>query len=455
MLFPANFLEHISQLTGYTSSDFERSHQEIPPTSIRLNPFKPVECFLDSTGIPWSRSGRYLPVRPSFTFDPLFHAGAYYVQEASSQLLEQAVLQHLPISSPLRVLDLCAAPGGKSTHLLSLIGENSLLVSNEVIRSRSRILSDNLDKWGCSNSIVTHEDPAVLGQLSGFFDLLVVDAPCSGSGLFRKDAEAMNHWSLSAVEHCAARQRRILADSWPSLKEGGVLFYSTCSFSEAEDEQLVTWMLQELGAELLPMEIPLEWGVTETAAGFRCWPHRLKGEGFFFAAIRKTAPSSGFRGSAKNMPQKLGRDQRMPVHPWWQAPGSEVYVWKDGLWGFPEERANDLELLSTYCQPLRVGTRLGEWVKSDLIPDHALALSRNVSLELPRLELDGAESIRYLQRGSVERIGLQRGWMLATYQSLPLGWIKALGNRINNYYPPHLRILKQSPGLGAGKNPQL
>ncbi|MEY4893008.1 MAG: hypothetical protein RIQ34_1620, partial [Bacteroidota bacterium] len=195
--FPAHFLDHVGGLPGYDLVEFEQAHRQIPPTSIRLNPFKPVDIFMDSAPIPWSRSGRYLPARPSFTFDPVFHAGAYYVQEASSQLLEQVVLQHLASTGSLRVLDLCAAPGGKSTHLLSLIGDAGLLVSNEVIRSRSGILADNLDKWGCANSIVTQEDPSVIGKLSGFFDLMVVDAPCSGSGLFRKDPDAMGHWSNS------------------------------------------------------------------------------------------------------------------------------------------------------------------------------------------------------------------------------------------------------------------
>jgi len=453
--FPAHFLDHVGGLPGYDLVEFEQAHRQIPPTSIRLNPFKPVDIFIDSTPIPWSRSGRYLPARPSFTFDPVFHAGAYYVQEASSQLLEQVVLQHLASTGSLRVLDLCAAPGGKSTHLLSLIGDAGLLVSNEVIRSRSGILADNLDKWGCANSIVTQEDPTVIGKLSGFFDLMVVDAPCSGSGLFRKDPDAMGHWSNSAVEHCAARQKRILSDSWSALKEDGILVYSTCSFSELENEQMVNWILEELGGEFLPLTLPDGWGITTTAAGYRCWPHRLQGEGFFLAAIRKVSAASMAGGRTKSLPQRVVGDVRTRLNDWWKFDDGAVFDWKGGLWGFPAALASDLEWLCAHCQPLRVGTRLGEWVKEDLIPDHALALSRSVSSMWPRLELELDESIRYLQRGAVEREGLQRGWMLVTHRSLPVGWIKSLGNRINNYYPAHLRILKQSPGSGAEKNPQL
>lgn len=455
MVFPAHFLDHLTGLPGYEASDFAQAHQLVPPTSIRLNPFKPTDLFAGSNPIPWSRSGRYLPVRPSFTFDPLFHAGTYYVQEASSQLLEQVVLQHCSSSDSLRLLDLCAAPGGKSTHLLSLIGDSDLLVSNEVIRSRTGVLADNLDKWGCANTIVTQEDPSVLGKLGGFFDLMVVDAPCSGSGLFRKDSDAMDHWSIAAVEHCAARQKRILSDSWPALQSGGILVYSTCSFSEIENEQMVQWIQEELGGELLSLELPKSWGITQTEAGFRCWPHHLQGEGFFMAAIRKTETDSISGGKPKSIPLRVGKDVKTRLSEWWNYEGGEIYEWQEGLWGFPMEMAADLEMLCAHCKPLRIGTRLGEWVKGDLIPDHALALSRCISVMVPRVELEEAESIRYLQRGSVEREGLPRGWMLVTHRSWPLGWIKSLGNRINNYYPAHLRILKQSPGSGAGKNPQL
>ncbi len=455
MSFPAHFLEHLNALPGFSSPAFEAAHVKATPTSIRINPFKPAAVSFDASPIPWSREGGYLAVRPSFTFDPLFHAGAYYVQEASSQLLEQAVLQHVGDQQPIRALDLCAAPGGKSTHLLSLIGSDGLLVSNEVIRTRSGILADNLNRWGCAHAVVTQLDPSVIGQLSGFFDLMVVDAPCSGSGLFRKDPDAMDHWSLSAVDHCAARQQRILADSWPALKTDGVLVYSTCSYSEAEDEQIVAWIQSELGAELLPLSLPSEWGIVETNGGYRCWPHRVKGEGFFMAVFRKVADSAEYRFRKTTVPEMVGKTIQEQVNTWWQQEQGVVYAWKDGLWGFPVNRSSDLEAIFSIGTPLRIGTRLGEWIKSDLIPDHALALSRDVSGAIPRVELDEAESIRYLQRGAIERAGLERGWMLVTYRSLPMGWIKSLGNRINNYYPAHLRILKQSPGPGAGKNAQL
>ena len=444
MSFPGSFMEHLEGLPGFSLAAFEEAHRSIPPTSIRLNPYKPVSLSYDRSSVPWSRDGFYLSKRPSFTFDPLFHAGTYYVQEASSQLLEAFVLPMVQTGEPLRVLDLCAAPGGKSTHLLSLIRNNDLLVSNEVIRNRTGILSDNLDKWGHANVVVTQADPAVLGKLTGFFDLIVVDAPCSGSGLFRKDAEAMDHWSLSAVEHCAARQRRILKDIWPSLKEGGRLLYSTCSFSEAEDEEVVSWMQQEWDIVLNKIDLPAEWGVVETNYGYRCWPHLIKGEGFFIASVQKMSSESILSTRTKFSIKSQANAPTAFLGDWWERDQHELIDWKDMCWAIPSNRMADIQLIGSVCQPYRLGTCLGAWSRKDWIPDHALALSRYVQRTLPQLELDKDEAIRYLQRGAIDRAGLERGWLLATFQGRPMGWLKNIGNRMNNYYPSHLRILKQS-----------
>ncbi|MCR6722026.1 MAG: RsmB/NOP family class I SAM-dependent RNA methyltransferase [Chitinophagaceae bacterium] len=218
--------------------------------------------------------------RPSFTFDPLFHAGTYYVQEASSMLLEQALKQHLDLNADLRVLDLCAAPGGKSTHIQSIISPNSLLVSNEVIRSRATVLRDNVLKWGSSNVVVLNNDPAHFQKLPAFFDAMVVDAPCSGSGLFRRDPDAFNEWSPEQVSFCAQRQKRILADVLPALRENGLLIYSTCSYSLEEDELLLEWLMNEYDLESLPLQLEENWQIVEVksgnAYGYRCWPHLLK-----------------------------------------------------------------------------------------------------------------------------------------------------------------------------------
>ncbi|MBY0432810.1 MAG: RsmB/NOP family class I SAM-dependent RNA methyltransferase, partial [Cyclobacteriaceae bacterium] len=260
-----------------------------PPVSIRLHPKKKIAWPADP--VPWADQGRYLSERPVFTLDPRLHAGAYYVQEASSLLLEQALKQSVDITQPLRVLDLCAAPGGKSTHLLSLLSGDSLLVSNEVIRSRASILAENIQKWGYSNVIVTQQDPRDFQRLTGFFDVIVTDAPCSGEGLFRKDPEAMKEWSPNNVELCSQRQRRIVNDVWPALKPGGVLIYSTCTYEEKENMEAVATLTQDFAAESVSLTLNPAWGIATLeksgCIGYQCYPHRVKGEGFFISVLHK------------------------------------------------------------------------------------------------------------------------------------------------------------------------
>jgi 16S rRNA C967 or C1407 C5-methylase (RsmB/RsmF family) len=251
---PEKLLGSLQGIEGFDQEAFERVHQSGEQvTSIRINPLKllnvkretSIEAFFHDSRfskgvltdtihehVPWSQYGYYLDQRPSFTFDPLFHAGCYYVQEASSMFLEEVLKQTVDLSQPLKVLDLAAAPGGKSTHIQSLIAKDSLLVSNDVIRSRSKILKDNTIKWGGDNVVVTSNDPKDFARLENYFDVIVVDAPCSGSGLIRRDPEALGEWSENNVQLCSQRQRRILADVWPALKKGGVLIYSTCSYSK-------------------------------------------------------------------------------------------------------------------------------------------------------------------------------------------------------------------------------
>ena len=226
--------------------------------------------------------------RPSFTFDPLFHAGCYYVQEASSMFLEQALKQTVDLTRSLKILDLAAAPGGKSTHIQSLISKDSLLVSNEVIRSRSNILKDNIIKWGCDNVVVTNNDPRDFARLENYFDVIVVDAPCSGSGLFRRDEEAIGEWSENNVQLCSQRQQRILADVWPALKKEGVLIYSTCSYSKEEDEEIIEWMNATIcQLAIVNWQLTNNWKIVESTEGYRFWPDKVKGEGFFIACVKK------------------------------------------------------------------------------------------------------------------------------------------------------------------------
>src|SRR5688572_6493565 len=250
MKLPGALLESLVTVKSFDKEAFEQIHasgEQI--TSIRINPVKQSKIQNPKSKIPWTETGYYLEQRPSFTFDPLFHAGTYYVQEASSMFLEQALKQTVDLSKSLRVLELCAAPGGKSTHIQSLISKDSLLVSNEVIRSRANVLKDNIIKWGCANVMVTNNDPKDFARLENYFDVIVVDAPCSGSGLFRREPDAMEEWSLNNVALCSQRQQRILADVWPALKKDAVLIYSTCSYSRSEEEDILEWMTAQLSTD--------------------------------------------------------------------------------------------------------------------------------------------------------------------------------------------------------------
>ena len=259
---PVSFTDVMKVQLGSEWEDFAAAHGVAPPVSIRLNPRKPREQDFQGP-VPWSLYGRYLAQRPSFTFDPAFHAGAYYVQEASSMFLEQAFLQIGGSTEELIVLDLCAAPGGKSTHLLSLMSSDSVLVSNEVIRSRASILSENIQKWGHHNAVVTSSDPQYFTALDSLFDIVVVDAPCSGEGLFRKDPAAIGSWSPENIALCARRQQRILEDVWPAIKSGGYLIYATCTYNQQENEENLSWLLSRGDAESVAIRINPGWNVTE------------------------------------------------------------------------------------------------------------------------------------------------------------------------------------------------
>ena len=317
MALPIDFITRTRVLLGDEYAALEKALMADVPVSIRINP-KKSDKRPEATPVPWSQLGYYLPERLSFTFDPLFQNGTYYVQEASSMFLEQAIRTY--VQEPVACLDLCAAPGGKSTHLLSLLPEGSVLVSNEVIRSRSYILAENIQKWGYPNHVVTNNDPAEVGELTHLFDVIVTDVPCSGEGMFRKDTDSTGEWSVANVELCASRQRRILHDIWNALKPGGLLVYSTCTYNTEEDEENIQYIIDELGAE--PLSIPIDdaWGVCGALKYanpvYRFFPHRTRGEGFFLAALRKMANVRSF-GSRLRIKTRNRKERSNPTsrHP--------------------------------------------------------------------------------------------------------------------------------------------
>ena len=456
--------------------------QQEPPVSIRLN--EKLGALSQNAGaahssffihhsslnkVPWASDGYYLDERLTFTFDPLFHAGCYYVQEASSMFVEQVLRQY--VSAPVMMLDLCAAPGGKSTHARSVLPEGSLLVANEVIRNRSQVLAENLTKWGHPDVVVTNNDPADFSALSSFFDVILTDVPCSGEGMFRKDPVAVEEWSPENVEICWQRQRRIIADIWPCLKPGGILIYSTCTYNTKEDEENVRWIQEEFGAELLPLDVREEWNITgnllggegESLKGFpvcHFLPHKTKGEGFFLAALRKPEVEENVVFSfskvkaAKKKDKKGGAVTSSPVSKenrtlagsWLNSENAERYALlaeEKEVKAFPQQYVDELAAMKQYLKVVQAGVLIGEVKGKDLSPAHALAMSASLLRQdaFDTEEVSYEQAIAYLRK---EAIALSetapRGYVLLTYRNIPLGFVKNIGNRANNLYPQEWRI---------------
>jgi 16S rRNA C967 or C1407 C5-methylase (RsmB/RsmF family)/NOL1/NOP2/fmu family ribosome biogenesis protein len=448
MHIPLQLLNSLINLKGFNKEAFENVHtsgEQI--TSIRINPAKHSTIEYQKSKVEWTDNGYYLKSRPSFTFDPLFHAGTYYVQEASSMFLEQALKQTVDLSKPLKVLDLCAAPGGKSTHIQSLISKESLLVSNEVIRSRANILKDNIIKWGCQNVIVTNNDPKDFTKLENYFDVIVVDAPCSGSGLFRRDEAAIAEWSENNVQLCSQRQQRILADVWPSLKKDGILIYSTCSYSKEEDEEIMDWMMGQLSVMSCELTADPLWGIVPVqsdngAHGYRFWPDKVKGEGFFLACFKKTSGENDDAFRYRKMPATVTKKEMEFVEKWMDTTNNEFIKHENTVYAWPLESVKDISFLLEQLRVIYSGVIVGELMRDKLVPDHALAMSNLVINSIPRTEMEVEQAIQYLQRKDLKVETIFKGWQLATYQGHSLGWMNVLPNRINNYYPKELRILK-------------
>lgn len=468
MNLSASFIASTRSLLGDAAyENLYAALQQEPPVSIRLNrvKMKSVDSFPDSTfttgqPVPWASEGFYLDQRLTFTFDPLFHAGCYYVQEASSMFVEQVLKRY--VASPAVMLDLCAAPGGKSTHARSLLPDGSLLVANEVIRNRSQILAENLTKWGHPDVVVTNNDPADFARLGSFFDVILTDVPCSGEGMFRKDAGAIDEWSADNVEICWQRQRRIIADIWPCLKPGGLLIYSTCTYNTKEDEENILWVVRELGAEPLAVDVPQEWNVTGNLLPdvdlpvYRFLPHLTKGEGFFLAALRKPADapheeSDLPRLSAKKLATAKGKNASSPVNKemmktigGWLTDAEHYTLSADDVRAsaHPSCFADELVALGQCLRVVQSGVMLAEAKGKDLIPSHALAMSRLLKPgAFPTEALSYEQAISYLRKEAIVlSADVPRGYVLVTYRGTPLGFVKNIGNRANNLYPQEWRI---------------
>ena len=375
------------------SERFERylkAFEEEAPVSIRLNPRKYQLSTINHRrpSVPWCPAGFYLPTRPQFTFDPLLHAGCYYVQEASSMFLDEVLRQHLS-QQPVVFLDMCAAPGGKSTLIRSAISNDSILVSNEPVRKRAQILSENIEKWGYPRCYVTNNYPRDFRKAGLMFDAILCDVPCSGEGMFRKDEATISEWSLQNVERCSQLQREIVAEAWQCLLPGGLFIYSTCTFNIKENEGNVCWILHEFDAEVLSVDVKSEWGITGSLLpGFdmpvyRFIPGITRGEGLFMAVMRKGG-----------LTPKGGGDQHAAITK-------------------KLERMNPIVPFS-----LRNGVESGA----------------SASLDYPT-------AISYLRGEAIVLTpDVPRGLVTVSFMGQPLGLVKNIGSRANNLYPKEWRI---------------
>jgi 16S rRNA C967 or C1407 C5-methylase (RsmB/RsmF family)/NOL1/NOP2/fmu family ribosome biogenesis protein len=442
---PATLLQELQGTPGFNEQAFIAAHQHKAPVSVRLHPIKGSGLFDSEEKVPWCPGGIYLPERPVFTLDPAYHTGAYYVQEASSMFLSRMLSQFIDGRTNLRVLDLCAAPGGKSTLIASLLDRDSLLVSNEVIRTRASILEENMCRWGYRNTWVTSNDPKDIGRLEGYFDIIVVDAPCSGSGLWRKDAAALNEWSEDNVNLCSGRQQRILADIWPSLKQNGILIYATCSYSPQEDEQILDWMADTFGVSHLSTTPPAGSGIEAIASpknkmtGYRFFPHNVKGEGFFIAAMQKNDETD-----APKLPKfKTARNQKIQDQASYLLSGDDTLFipGKENTWhAINAAHEADIHLLQQVAYLRRTGLEVGSPMPKEWLPAHDIALSTDIAPELPSIDTNREQALRFLKREEMGIDNIPKGWQVVKYNGWGLGWIKGLGNRTNNYLPKHWRI---------------
>lgn len=448
MILPLAFEVRIKEQLKAAYPEFIDSLDKELPVSIRLNKQKISNLPLNLASVLWEAQGYYLPQRPVFTLDPLLHAGAYYVQEASSMFTGYLFQQVVSVEKPIKVLDLCGAPGGKSTQLTSLLPTNSLLVANEVIRSRASILYENLVKWGAPNVVITQNDPRDFKQLKDAFDVIVVDAPCSGEGMFRRDRGAVQEWSEANTLLCAQRQQRIIADIWDALTPGGVLIYSTCTFNPGENEKNLKWLSGQFDAESLSIDYPDSWGIEtreyEGMVGYQLFPHKVQGEGFFIGAVKKSGDFTQTKSKTKNTFNPASKTVQQEVAHWIKnAEAYNIIEKEQYLTAIPTHYESFLQQLHGKLNVIHAGIRMAQLKGKKLIPQPELALSWQINRNhFPYQELSEYEALQYLKKENLHFKNQQTGYHLAGFKNLPLGWLNNIDTRSNNTYPGswHIRM---------------
>ncbi len=449
MNLPENFTQYTKSLMGDDLfARFAAALDEEPPVSVRVNTLKTSHTPACGKPIGWCADGYYLKERPPFTFDPLLHGGCYYVQEASSMFIHHVLKEH--VANPVRMLDLCAAPGGKTTAAMAALPVGSTMFCNEPIGLRAQVLAENIQKWGCPDVVVTNSYPADYARSGLAFDVVLCDVPCSGEGMFRKDSGAVAEWSVQNVEKCRQLQRTIVADAWRCLVPGGLLIYSTCTFNAHENEENVQWICSELGAEVLPVGVADDWGVTGSllpgfdAPVFRFIPGVLCGEGLFMAVLRKTDDTPCGQRKPKRKAAKAAMASGVKTAAGWIGDPSRYGIVADGdtIVAIPKPMEEAWQAAKAVLRPIHAGVTIGTVKGRDIVPAQSLALSSALAKgAFPTMELDYAEAISYLRREALTpHDAVPRGIVLATYKGVGLGFLKNLGNRTNNMYPQEWRI---------------
>lgn len=411
------------------------------PTSIRINTNKIKAPELQS--VKWCHTGYYLPQRPIFTEDPWFHAGTYYVQEASSMLISQ-VSQLLESDAPIKILDLCAAPGGKTTLLLDLF-PNALVVANEIISKRAKVLGENITKWGTKNCIVTNASPEQISNSKEQFDLILVDAPCSGEGMFRKDLNARKEWSKDNVALCTMRQQDIISTINDNLKQGGILIYSTCTFNQQENEENVDFFMREFGMQALDVTVPSE--VTKLKYGYGMYPHKINGEGFFCTFLKKI-DDGGKPPKKVKLNKSIQRFKEDPHLFSTNLDQKDLWVYNDVLHAFNHRFIDTLYNLQQSSRIVQFGHKLGKVLKSKFIPDGSVYTLPEIKDLFPSVEVTHDQAIQYLKKEDIDIPGdLKDGWYFVSFHGISIGLIKKIGHRTNNYFPKEWRII--NPGIKA------
>lgn len=449
-MFPDKFEDFLRQsLSEQQCEALTAALGKEPETSVRYNPYK-ISARPQGEPVPWNRYGFYLSERPQFTLDPVMHAGGYYVQEASSMFVEHLYRQTVGEANGTRLLDLCAAPGGKTTLYSTLVGADGLVVANEPVKQRATVLADNVRRWGIGNVAVTCCEPQHFKDLDDWFDVLAIDAPCSGEGMFRKNSQARDEWSADAVAMCAARQRRIISEAWHTLRPGGVLIYSTCTFNRKENEENVRWIYDNFECEGVEIECPEQWGIVRgDVCGiptFRFYPHMLRGEGFFAAVLRKADRRARMQmpRARREVMTDLQKKQSAILSRWVNQPQFMRFAAVgDNCYGFYRSQFGAVKALAQSLNVIYSGVCMGQLFGDKFRPDHSLALFHDLNVsQAATARLTKEQALDFLRRKDPADINVyEQGLNLVCYDDMPIGWIKRIGGRTNSLLPVGFRIV--------------